>query len=58
MFSAWAIAVAGAAGLFGLVRRGRSARVVALAMAGYVVWLTLVLCAEAMALRLPPIEPF
>jgi len=58
MFSAWAIAVAGALGLARLLRRGRVARVVTIAMALYVGWLTLALFVAAMALRLPPIEPF
>lgn len=58
MFSAWAIAVAGAWGLLRLLRRGRSAQLVALAMASYVCWITLVVWADALALRLPPIEPF
>jgi hypothetical protein len=58
MFSAWVIAVAGAAGLALLWRRGRVARLISLAMAGYVGWLTVVLWAEALALRKPPIEPF
>jgi hypothetical protein len=58
MFSAWAIAVAGAWGLWLLWRRGRVARVVALAMAAYVCWITVEVWINAMALRLPPIEPF
>jgi hypothetical protein len=58
MFSAWAIAVAGAAGLAQLWRRGRGARIVSAAMALYVAWLTIALWVEALALRKPPIEPF
>lgn len=58
MFAGWAVAVAGAIGLAMLWRRGRSARVVALAMAAYVCWLTIGVWMNAMALRLPPIEPF
>jgi hypothetical protein len=58
MFSAWAIAVAGALGLAWFWRRGRGARVVTVAMALYVGWLTLVMFIEALALRKPPIEPF
>lgn len=58
MFSAWAIALAGALGLALLWRRGRSARLVALAMTAYVCWLTIGVWLEAMALRKPPIEPF
>jgi hypothetical protein len=58
MFSAWAIAVAGALGLAQLWRRGRGARVIAITMALYVGWLTLALFIAAMALRQPPIEPF
>jgi hypothetical protein len=58
MFSAWAIAVAGALGLAQLWRRGRGAQVITLAMALYVGWLTLALFVEALALRKPPIEPF
>jgi hypothetical protein len=58
MFSAWAIAVAGALGLAQLWRRGRGARTITVAMALYVGWLTLVVFVEALALRKPPIEPF
>jgi hypothetical protein len=58
MFSAWVIAVAGAAGLTLLWRRGRAARLISLTMGLYVGWLTIVLWAEALALRKPPIEPF
>jgi hypothetical protein len=58
MFSAWAIAVTGAWGFWLLWRRGRVARVVALAMAGYVCWVTITVWLNAMALRLPPPEPF
>jgi hypothetical protein len=58
MFSAWAIAVAGALGLAQLWRRGRGAKLISLAMALYVGWLTIVLFVEALVLRQPPIEPF
>jgi hypothetical protein len=58
MFSAWVIAVAGALGLARLWRRGRVARIVTIALALYVGWLTLALFVAAMALRQPPIEPF
>jgi hypothetical protein len=57
-FAAWAIAVAGGAGLLLWWRRGRAARIVALAMAGYVCWITAIIFIEAMTQRLPPIEPF
>jgi hypothetical protein len=58
MFSAWAVAVAGAWGLWLLWQRGRVGRVAAVAMMGYVGWQALVVWMNAMALRLPPIEPF
>jgi hypothetical protein len=58
MFSAWAIAVAGALGLAQLWRRGRGARTITVAMALYVGWLTIIMFVEALALRKPPIEPF
>jgi hypothetical protein len=58
MFSAWAIAVAGAVGLAQLWRRGRGAHIVSIAMGLYVAWLTIALWVEALALRKPPIEPF
>lgn len=57
-FAAMAIAMASAAGVALIWRRGRMARVVVLAMAGYVCWISLVIWAEAMVWRLPPIEPF
>lgn len=58
MFSAWAIAVTSAWALWLLWRRGRAARVVTLAMAGYVCWITIEVWVNAMTTRLPPIEPF
>lgn len=58
MFSAWVVAVGGALGFAMLWRRGRSARLVSLALAGYVCWITITVWMNAMALRLPPIEPF
>ncbi|NJO07089.1 MAG: hypothetical protein HC876_17115 [Chloroflexaceae bacterium] len=58
MFSSWGIFVAAAVGVLLLWRRGRSARLVSLAMAGYVCWITIVIWMDAMTLRLPPIEPF
>lgn len=57
-FAAWAIAVAGGAGLLLWWRRGPAARIAALAMAGYVCWITIMIFIEAMTQRLPPIEPF
>lgn len=57
-FAAWAVAVAGAAGLALWWRRGRAARVAGLAMAGYVIWITVMIFSAAMTQRLPPIEPF
>jgi hypothetical protein len=58
MFSAWTIAMAGALGLAQLWRRGRGARLITVAMALYVGWLTILMFVEALALRKPPIEPF
>ncbi len=58
MFSAWAIAAASAPGFLLLWKRGRVARLVSLAMAGYVCWITIDMWLNAMALRMPPIEPF
>jgi hypothetical protein len=58
MFSAWAIAVAGALGLAQLWRRGRGARLITVVMALYVSWLTIAMFVEALALRKAPIEPF
>lgn len=58
MFSAWAIAVAAAVGVAALWQRGWGARLVTLAMAGYVAWVTLGVWLDAAFLRKPPIEPF
>lgn len=58
MFASWAIAVAGGYGLRSLWRRGRIARIISGAMAGYVCWITLDIWVAAMVLRQPPIEPF
>jgi hypothetical protein len=58
MFASWAIAVAGAVGVLLVWKRGGAGRVVALVMGGYVCWMTGVVYYEALALRLPPIEPF
>ncbi len=58
MFASWAIAVAGAVGFVLLWKRGRAGRVVVLVMGGYVCWMMSVVYYEALALRLPPIEPF
>lgn len=58
MFATWAVAACAALTLLLLWRRGRPARLVTLAMAGYVGWLTLLTFLDAMALRKPPIEPF
>src|SRR5262249_14379780 len=49
MFSAWAIAVAGALGVAQLWRRGRGAQVITVAMALYVSWLTIAMFVEALA---------
>jgi hypothetical protein len=58
MFSAWAVAVAGAWGFWLLWQRGRVARIAAVAMLAYAAWITIGVWMDAMALRLPPIEPF
>lgn len=58
MFSSWGIFVGAAWGLLLYWRRGRSARLVVLAMAGYIAWVATVVWIDAMTLRLPPIEPF
>lgn len=58
MFSAWAVAATSAVSFAHLWRRGQGGRAVVLAMAAYVVWLTLELNIEALVLRHPPIEPF
>lgn len=58
MFSAWAICVAGAVGFALLWRHGHSARVVAVTIAGYVCWQTIIVWVDAMFLRDPPVEPF
>lgn len=57
-FAGWAVAVAGALGYTYLLGRGRVARLVSLAMALYVGWITATIYIEAMLLRKPPIEPF
>jgi hypothetical protein len=57
-FMTWGVALTCALTLPALWRRGWGGRVVLLAMAGYVCWVTLVVWIDAMALRLPPIEPF
>lgn len=58
LFATWAICVTSAIAFSLLWRYGRSARLVSLAMAGYVCWLTIVVWIDAMALRDPPVEPF
>ena len=58
MFSAWAVAVVGALGFWMLWQRGRSARVIVIAMASYVCWIAMMIWLEAMTLRQPPVEPF
>lgn len=57
-FAGWAIAVGCAIGLAYFWRRGRTARLVSLLMLAYVSWLSVIVWIDAMALRLPPIEPF
>jgi hypothetical protein len=57
-FAAWAIAIGAGAGLLLWWQRGRAARIAGMAMLGYAAWITLVIFAEAMTQRLPPIEPF
>jgi hypothetical protein len=58
MFSAWVFAVASAPAFVWLWRRGRAGRWTVYAMAGYILWITVVVWLEAMTMRLPPIEPF
>jgi hypothetical protein len=58
LFATWAICVTSAIAFALLWRYGRSARLVSLAMAGYVCWMTIVVWIDAMALRDPPVEPF
>jgi hypothetical protein len=57
-FATWAIAITGACVFLALWRRGRSARLVTLAIAAYVVWIAALVFIQAMALNIPPIEPF
>jgi hypothetical protein len=58
MFSAWAIAAAGAWGFWLLWQRGHVGRVAVVAMLGYAAWIALGVWLDAMLLRQPPIEPF
>ncbi len=59
MFSSWAIAVTASQGAIALKNHGgKAGRWVSLAMCGFVCWITLALYVDALALRLPPIEPF
>jgi hypothetical protein len=59
MFSSWAIAVTASQGAIVLKNHGgRAGRWVSLAMCCFVCWITLALYVDALALRLPPIEPF
>jgi hypothetical protein len=58
MFSAWAIAVGAALAVGLLWRNGRAARVVVAAMAGYVLWNTVMLWIGPMLWRIRPPEPF
>jgi hypothetical protein len=58
MFSAWAVAVGATPGAWGLWRRGRAGRIVALCMAGYIVWVAASQWLMALAWRVRPPEPF
>lgn len=58
LFATWGICVTAALTCSLLWRYGRSARLVALAMTGYVCWMTILVWIDAMALRDPPVEPF
>lgn len=58
LFATWAICVSATIGFSWLWRRGRSARVVSMVMAGYVGWITLGVWINAMAFRTAPVEPF
>lgn len=58
MFSAWAMAVGGAVGFRHVWRHGRAGRVATLAMAGFVVWNTVVFWLGPLAWRIRPPEPF
>jgi hypothetical protein len=58
MFSLWAVAVGAALSLDLLWRSGRAGRLLALAVGGYVLWLTASLWLMALAWRVRPPEPF
>jgi hypothetical protein len=58
MFSLWAVAVGAALSLDLLWRRGRAGRLLALAIGGYVLWLTASMWLMALAWRVRPPEPF
>jgi hypothetical protein len=58
MFSLWAVAVGAALSLDLLWRRGRAGQALALAVGGYVVWLTASMWLMALAWRVRPPEPF
>lgn len=58
MFSAWAVAIGAALGTDWLWRRGRVGRVAVVAMAGFVLWNTVVLWVGPMLWRIRPPEPF
>lgn len=58
LFATWAICVSATIGFSWLWRRGRSARVVSIVMAGYVGWVTLGVWIDAMVFRKAPVEPF
>jgi hypothetical protein len=58
MFSLWAVAVGAALSLELLWRRGRTGRLLALAIGGYVIWITAGMWLAALAWRVRPPEPF
>lgn len=58
MFSAWAFAVGAALLVQLLWRAGRAGRLVALAMGGYVAWISAAMWLGALAWRIRPPEPF
>jgi hypothetical protein len=58
MFSLWAVAVGAALSLGLLWRKGRAGRLLALAIGGYVLWLTASMWLMALAWRVRPPEPF
>jgi hypothetical protein len=58
MFSLWAVAVGAALSLDLLWRSGRAGRLLALAVGGYVLWLTASMWLMALVWRVRPPEPF